>query len=250
MPHEALNVQQVARYLNLPERDVLRLAARGRLPARRVNGGFEFRKGQIDQWVEQHMPELSRDRLADIERGVSAHHGLDAHSAIVAPLLPPDGIRVPLGGRTRDGVLRALTDAADAAGLAGMYLTGMTCTPPRPDLEKTALGATESVPWDYFQDPLAAAQAVKDAGRSLVVLEQTPDACDWRHHSFEFPCCFVVGHEVRGVQPGILALADQVVEIPMAGIKKSLNVAVSFGVLAFAVRNQWLARNNGGTSHG
>jgi len=117
MPHEALNVQQVARYLNLPERDVLRLAARGRLPARRVNGGFEFRKGQIDQWVEQHMPELSRDRLADIERGVSAHHGLDAHSAIVTPLLPPDGIQVPLGGRTRDGVLRALGDAADRAGL-------------------------------------------------------------------------------------------------------------------------------------
>ncbi len=140
--------------------------------------------------------------------------------------------------------------SADAAGLAGMYLTGMTCTPPRPDLEKTALGATESVPWDYFQDPLAAAQAVKNAGRSLVVLEQTSDACDWRHHSFEFPCCFVVGHEVRGVQPGILDLADQIVEIPMAGIKKSLNVAVSFGVLAFAVRNQWLARNNGGTSHG
>ncbi len=139
--------------------------------------------------------------------------------------------------------------SADAAGLAGMYLTGMTCTPPRPDLEKTALGATESVPWDYFQDPLAAVQAVKEAGRSLVVLEQTPDACDWQRHSFAFPCCFVVGHEVRGVQPGIIALADQVVEIPMAGLKKSLNVAVSFGVLAFAVRNQWLARNNGGIGH-
>ena len=117
MPHEALNVRQVARYLDLPDREVLRLAARGRLPARRVAGGFEFRKGQLDQWVEQHMPGLSRDRLAGIERGVTAHHGLDARAVMVASLLPPDGVRVPLGGRTRDGVLRALTDVAEEAGL-------------------------------------------------------------------------------------------------------------------------------------
>jgi len=132
--------------------------------------------------------------------------------------------------------------SADAAGLAGMYLTGMTCTPPRPDLEKTALGATESVPWDYVADPVAAARAVRDAGRTLVVLEQTPEACDWRDFAFPFPCCFVVGHEVKGVNPGVLTLADRVLEIPMAGIKKSLNVAVSFGILAFAIRNQWLDR--------
>ncbi len=139
--------------------------------------------------------------------------------------------------------------SADAAGLAGMYLTGMTCTPPRPDLEKTALGATESVPWDYFQDPLEAARTVKRAGRALIVLEQTAGAADWRRQSFAFPCCFVVGHEVRGVQEGIIQLADQIVEIPMAGMKKSLNVAVSFGLLAFALRNRWLAGNNGGTGH-
>jgi tRNA (guanosine-2'-O-)-methyltransferase len=56
----------------------------------------------------------------------------------------------------------------------------------------------------------------------------------------------VVGHEVQGVRPEILALADHVVEIPMAGAKHSLNVAVSFGVLAFAIRRQWLARNLAG----
>ncbi len=133
--------------------------------------------------------------------------------------------------------------SADAAGLAGLYLTGMTCTPPRPDLEKTALGATETVPWDYHRDPVAAARGIKAAGQTLIVLEQTPTACDWRQYSFVYPCCFVVGHEVKGVSPEVIALADQVIEIPMAGGKKSLNVAVSFGLIAFAARNQWQDRN-------
>ncbi len=130
---------------------------------------------------------------------------------------------------------------ADAVGLGGLYLCGMTATPPRRDMEKTALGATLSVPWDYWQDSLEAARRVKGLGLSLVVLEQDPRSCAWDTFAFPFPHCFVVGHEVHGVRPEILDLADHVVEIPMAGIKHSLNVAVSFGILAFAVRSRWLA---------
>jgi len=131
---------------------------------------------------------------------------------------------------------------ADAAGLAGLYLCGMTATPPRADLEKTALGATRSVPWDYWEDAAAAARAVKARGIPLVVLEQVPGALPWDACDYPFPHCFVVGHEVRGVGPAVLELADAVVDIPMAGIKQSLNVAVSFGVMAYEVRRRWLAR--------
>jgi len=129
--------------------------------------------------------------------------------------------------------------SADAAGLGGLYLTGMTATPPRKDIEKTALGATQSVPWDYWADSLAAARAVKARGLPLIALEQAPNAMDWEIFDVPFPHCFVVGHEVTGVRPEILALADHVVEIPMAGIKHSLNVAVSFGILAFHIRRHW-----------
>lgn len=135
---------------------------------------------------------------------------------------------------------------ADAVGLGGLYLCGMTATPPRPDMEKTALGATLSVPWDFWPDAAAAAHQVKERGLALIALEQAPGAAPWDAFDYPFPHCFVVGHEVRGVAPGILALADHVVEIPMAGVKHSLNVAVSFGVLAFAIRRQWLARTAGG----
>ncbi len=131
---------------------------------------------------------------------------------------------------------------ADAVALGGLCLCGMSATPPRPDLEKTSLGATLSVPWNYQQDSLRAARDFQARGLAVIALEQTPTATAWENFVCPFPHVFVVGHEVQGVRPEILAIADQVVEIPMAGSKHSLNVAVSFGVLAFAIRRQWLAR--------
>jgi tRNA G18 (ribose-2'-O)-methylase SpoU len=135
---------------------------------------------------------------------------------------------------------------ADAVGLAGLYLGGLTATPPRPDMEKTALGATQTVPWDYWPDPAACARSLRAGGVPLVVLEQAPGAVDWTTAELPFPHCFVVGHEVHGVSPGLLALADMVVEIPMFGSKHSLNVAVSFGVLAYEARRQWMQKMSGG----
>jgi len=131
---------------------------------------------------------------------------------------------------------------ADAAALAGLYLTGMTATPPRPDMEKTALGATRSVPWDYWREPEEACLSLARSGIRLVALEQTAQARTWGSMTWSFPVCFVVGHEVDGVGPGVLELVDEVVEIPMAGTKKSLNVAVSFGILAYEIRRHWQAR--------
>lgn len=129
---------------------------------------------------------------------------------------------------------------ADSVALGGLYLCGMTATPPRPDIEKTALGATQSVPWDYWDDAVAAAAHLKQRGIPLVALEQTGRSEHWTDFDFPFPHCFVVGHEVRGVSQEMLDLVDHVVEIPMAGMKQSLNVAVSFGVLAFEIRRRYL----------
>lgn len=130
---------------------------------------------------------------------------------------------------------------ADAVGLEGLYLSGMTATPPRRDMEKTALGATLTVPWAYWEDPLAAVRQLQDRGIPIVALEQTNRAESYLDFTFPFPHCFVVGHEVEGVSQDVLAQVDSVVEIPMAGIKKSLNVSVSFGILAYEIRRQWFA---------
>jgi len=138
----------------------------------------------------------------------------------------------------------AMFRTADAVGLAGLYLSGMTATPPRPDLEKTALGASLVVPWDYWQDSAAAVRHLQATGLAVIALEQVPGAVDYDRFDFPFPHCFVVGHEQEGVSPAVLAVADDAVQIPMTGSKDSLNVAVSFGILVYQVRRHWLANGS------
>jgi|SRR6056297_2496093 len=131
---------------------------------------------------------------------------------------------------------------ADAAGLAGLYLCGMTATPPRPDIEKTALGASATVPWDYWPDSAEAVRAIAARGVQVVALERTDDARPHDTFAYRYPLCFVVGHEVEGVRPEVLAACDARVAIPMHGHKGSLNVAVSFGIMAYAARQGWQAQ--------
>jgi nitrogen PTS system EIIA component len=117
MPHEEMNEQQVASYLNMDARDVARLAQQGRMPGRRVGGKLRFLKSDVDHWVELQMPTLGRERLAEIERGVSEHHGFDGDELLVWRMIPPGGIIAPMGGRTKTGILRELADRADSLGL-------------------------------------------------------------------------------------------------------------------------------------
>ncbi len=117
MPHEAMNVDQVASYLKMAAREVVKLASRGQIPARRVGESFQFRKGQIDQWVETQMRDLPAHRLAEIEHGVSVHHGVDPRAQLVTPMIPAGGIVAPLLARTRDSAIRSLVAAADEAGI-------------------------------------------------------------------------------------------------------------------------------------
>jgi PTS system nitrogen regulatory IIA component len=113
MPHEQMDDRQVAAYLHMDQREVHKLASRGKIPCRRVGGRFIFTKSEIDHWVFERMGEMEHDELARIERGVSLHHGFDHERLIVNELIPTDGLAVPLGARTRESVLRGLVDLAE-----------------------------------------------------------------------------------------------------------------------------------------
>jgi PTS system nitrogen regulatory IIA component len=113
MPREVMTEQQVAAYLHVELREVIKLASRGQIPCRKTARGFEFRKGQLDHWVEARMGEMGKARLAGLEKGVSAHHGFDHEGLVVGPLIPPEGLAVPLRARTREGVLRDLVGQAE-----------------------------------------------------------------------------------------------------------------------------------------
>lgn len=136
--------------------------------------------------------------------------------------------------------------SADGFGIQHMHLCGITPTPEYEGVGKTALGADQGIPWTHYHNALDAAQKLKENGAQLWALEQDQKAIPITDITFPVVTSFestqgnkillIVGNEITGVDPGLLDLCDEIFYIPMLGQKRSLNVAVAFGVAAY-----WLA---------
>ena len=128
----------------------------------------------------------------------------------------------------------------DAFAVAGIWLCGYTPTPPHRDIHKTALGATETVSWQYFKDVVDAAQNAKAEGYKLIAIEQVTDSNSLEVLAWSGePIALVFGNEVSGVDDRILAITDACIEIPQFGAKHSLNISVSVGVVLLeAIRSK------------
>ncbi len=137
----------------------------------------------------------------------------------------------------------AMFRTADAVRLQEMILCGFTGTPPRKEIDKTALGASESVPWRYEKSAGEAVAQLKKRGVRIIALEHTAESRPHWDQKVEFPACLVVGNEVFGVNEEVLALADEAIEIPMFGVKHSLNVSVAFGIAIYELMRQYEASN-------
>ena len=122
---------------------------------------------------------------------------------------------------------------SDGAGVKKIFLCGQTGYPPREEISKTALGAEECVPWEYYIDPIDCVKKLKKMGVRITALEQEMNSVDYRKFKPKYPVCLVVGHEIDGVSDKILKLCDDVIEIPMKGKKQSLNVSVAFGIAVY-----------------
>jgi 23S rRNA (guanosine2251-2'-O)-methyltransferase len=130
--------------------------------------------------------------------------------------------------------------SADGARVSGLILCGYTPSPPRKEIEKTALGATATVPWSHVRDPVDAVRDLKSRGIRICVLEQTGSSRPYYQVSKDqFPLCLVVGNEITGVSGRILREADCAVDIPMYGMKQSLNAAVALGITLFEFVRIW-----------
>jgi rRNA methylases len=124
---------------------------------------------------------------------------------------------------------------ADAFRIEKIYLTGITGTPPHREIHKTALGATESVAWEYFEKSEEAVQKLKSEGYKIIAIEQTTNSKPL--HEFapnkNEKMCLVFGNEVNGVSDEVIALANEAIEIPQHGTKHSLNVSVCLGIVVW-----------------
>ncbi len=122
----------------------------------------------------------------------------------------------------------------DAARTKELVLCGFTPHPPRAEIEKTALGATETVPWRYFSNTSKAIETLRNEGNKIFALEITDKKRRYDSLRFdEFPLVVVLGNELVGVENPILQMCDDAIEIPMFGVKHSLNVAVACGIVLF-----------------
>jgi len=126
---------------------------------------------------------------------------------------------------------------ADAFKVEKIFLTGITGTPPHREIHKTALGATESVQWQYDSEAAVAVQRLKEEGYTIVIVEQTTESLPLQKFNIQpnGRYCLVFGNEVNGVSESVISLADTALEIPQEGTKHSLNISVCLGIVVWEI---------------
>jgi 23S rRNA (guanosine2251-2'-O)-methyltransferase len=126
---------------------------------------------------------------------------------------------------------------ADAFMLQGIFLCGITATPPHREIHKTALGATDSVDWKYFENVIHAIEELKRKAYKVLAVEQADESIllqDFIPLADE-KIALVFGNEVHGVSDDVMDIVDGCIEIPQYGTKHSLNVSVSAGIVIWDV---------------
>lgn len=132
---------------------------------------------------------------------------------------------------------------SDAFLVNGIYLCGITATPPHPEMHKTALGAEDTVDWIYRKHTLDAVKELHEQGYTVLAIEQVEGSTmlgdfqlDW-----EKKYAIVMGNEVKGVQQEVVDACDGCIEIPQYGTKHSLNVSVTTGIVLWEFANKLMS---------
>lgn len=126
---------------------------------------------------------------------------------------------------------------ADAVAARKVYLCGGTEIPPNPRIKKASINTTQWVDWEYAESAVSAIKKLKSQDKNLqvVAVEQSTKSVPFDTFEYTQPICLVVGNETAGVSKKVIEIADGIVEIPMFGVNKSLNVMVSLGIVLYKV---------------
>jgi 23S rRNA (guanosine2251-2'-O)-methyltransferase len=124
---------------------------------------------------------------------------------------------------------------ADAFLVEKIYLAGITGTPPHREIQKTALGATDSVAWEYGEKPADIAIQLKNKGYQIIAIEQTTTSISLDQFIPDATAryCLVFGNEIHGVSEEVIEISDSAIEIPQSGTKHSLNISVCVGIVSW-----------------
>jgi 23S rRNA (guanosine2251-2'-O)-methyltransferase len=124
---------------------------------------------------------------------------------------------------------------ADGFLLEAIYLCGYTPQPPHRDIQKTALGATETVQWHHYTNTTDAVQQLQQEGYEVLAVEQVHNSISLEKFNIQpnKKYALVLGNEVEGVAADVIAACNAVIEIPQAGSKHSFNISVSMGIVSW-----------------
>lgn len=122
---------------------------------------------------------------------------------------------------------------ADAVGVSKMYLCGETQLPPYHRITKAAVGTEKWVPWEHADTAVEAIEKVRKTEPKVKIyaIEQGKGSVDFRKIEFKEPLGFVIGHETAGVSRGAIKASDAMIEIPMLGVNRSMNVVISLAIV-------------------
>lgn len=135
----------------------------------------------------------------------------------------------------------AIFRLADAVAAKKIYLCGQTEIPPHTRIKKASINTTEWVNWEYSETAVSAIKNLKLKVKNLqvVAVEQSSKSKPYDKVQYQFPIALVVGHETEGVSKEVLSASDLIVELPMWGVNKSLNVMVSLGIVLYEVMKKY-----------
>lgn len=142
----------------------------------------------------------------------------------------------------------SLFRTCDGAGVRQLWLTGYSGFPPRKEISKTALGAEEAVKWQHSWEIAPVLTHLREQGFTIAAVEQTEQSQVYTDYRVPDKLALILGNEVSGLEPEVLALIDTALHVPMLGIKKSLNVAVCGGVILYGLRARWECQPEAGTA--
>ena len=232
---EALRLVQAA--LDAPGDDAVRAAAfdylRCAQSKRLVGLAHLLQPGATPRSIQAALVPLERvdkrARVTDAEMGIRTTDSAPGHADRAAFTVVADNVRSAFNA---GGVFRT----ADFFGAERIVLCGYTPGPENAQVEKTALGAAGAVPWTRCADVRDAIDGLKKEGRAVYALETADGARNVFTFAPRMPCALVLGNERFGLDADVLALADEVLEIPSFGLKNSLNVVSAFAAAAAFLR--------------
>ncbi len=130
---------------------------------------------------------------------------------------------------------------ADGFDIEKVILCGITGTPPHREIEKTALGATQSIDWTYHRDTFAIVEQLKREDYIILAIEQAAESISLQKFEIQprKKYALIFGNEVHGVSDEVMQIVDGCIEIPQFGTKHSLNVSVTIGIVLWQFRQKW-----------